>query len=269
MRFLIVLVLFVACAMPAAAATELCAAEPSSVVKVSDTVYGYVLAGLAPRTVTGHLGIYTGSTSGYLAPFASVELKRTEHQTYRPDGQPYLKYVDYESAPLYFTLPKADAAQDVWVDDVEFAGHAHARCQVSPYDLENPPTILGLKDAGAATPEQIRNGSLRNASLAFAREMPSAAGCAKRYVPPTMTQGPHVEYPDAMASSYNGPVNVVSKILLDKNGNIIDAWLFGASGFAPFDEPGLRAAEQAKYQPAQFLCKPVPSLYIFVQEFSM
>ncbi|MBC5816006.1 MAG: hypothetical protein GIW97_05640 [Candidatus Eremiobacteraeota bacterium] len=267
MRFLIVVGLFLACVAPAAAATEICGAEPSNVVKVSDTLYGYVLAGLAPRVVTGHLGVYTGTTAGYLTPFENVELKRTLHQTYTHSGQEYLKYVDYESAPQYFTLPKAETVQDAWVDDVDFAGHAHAGCQISPYDVEAERN--GLKETGAATNDQIIASAPRSGPVAFERDMPGPGTCGKRYVPATLVQAAHVEYPPAMASSYNGPVSVVSKVLLDKDSNIIDAWLFGGSGFAPFDTPGLRAAAQAKYRTAQFLCKPVPSLYYFIQSFAM
>jgi len=266
-RFLIVLGFFLACVAPAAAATEICGAEPFNIVKVADTVYGYVLAGLAPRTVTGHLGIYIGTTAGYLAPFDNVELKRTIHQTYTRSGQEYLKFVDYESAPQYFTLPKAETVQDAWVDDVGFSGHAHAGCQISPYDVEAERN--GLKETGAATNDQIIASAPKSTPVAFEREMPGAGTCAKRYESATLLQAAHVEYPQAMASSYNGPVNVVSKVLLDKDSNIIDTWLFGASGFASFDNPGLRAAAQAKYRTAQFLCKPVPALYYFVQAFVM
>ncbi|MFN2529406.1 MAG: hypothetical protein ABR584_11905 [Candidatus Baltobacteraceae bacterium] len=258
---------FLACAAPAAAATEICGAEPSNLVQVSDTVYGYVLAGLAPGTVTGHLGIYSGTTTGDLAPFEKVELKRTIHQTYTQAGHEYLKYVDYESAPQYFTLPKAQTVQDAWVDDVDFAGHEHAGCQVSPYDVEAEGN--GLKDTGAATNDQIIASAPKSAPAAFQRDMPDRGTCGKRYVPATLLQAARVEYPMAMASSYNGPVSVVSKVLLDKESNIADAWIFGGSGFALFDNPGLRAATQSKYRTAQFLCKPVPSLYYFVQSFAM
>ena len=252
---------------PGYASTELCGAEPQTLLRISPTTYGYVLSGLAPRMVTGHLGIYSGSTSGFLVAFSNVALTRTEHQIFRKDGQPYMKYVDYESRPLFFELPSAQTVTDVWVDDVDFTDHPHAGCLISPLDVDN---VSGdFTDKGGPSPDDIRKAVPQTFPVALPREMPSAGTCGKRYVPVSISAAPRVSYPQGLVDSYTGPVNVVSKVLVDKDGSVIDAWLFGGSGTGAFDRPGVRAASEAKYAPAQFLCKPIPALILYIQAFNL
>lgn len=256
----------------AQAATEVCGAEPRMVVPISDNTYGYVLTGEAARTVTGHLDIYTGSTDGYQIPFQDVKLVRTEHQFYRPDGAPYLKYVDYESPPLFFQLPKAAPVLDVWVDDSGFEGHPHAGCEISPFDLEYAKTdfLNAVKQTGGVTEADVRAAAPAVAPAVLPRGMPgSEAKCGRRFVPSRVNQAYYVPYPEEMRTSYEGPIDILTKVLVDSDGSVIDAWIFGGSPFAPFNRAGLRAAEKSTYLPAEFLCHKVPYLNIFLNKFVM
>lgn len=281
-RLLLVPFFVLASAGCAGAATELCGAEPRMVVALHqpaadtstvfpDTAYGYVLSGEAPRTVTGHLDIYTGSQAGYQIPFQDVRLERTEHQFYRPDGAPYLKYVDYESAPLYFQLPKAQAVHDVWVDDSGFEGHPHQGCEISPFDLEyeQHSFFSASKQSGGLTAADVRKGAPTVLPAVLPREMPGSDTCGRHFMPSRVTQPFYVEYPESMRTSYEGPVDILTKVLVDENGAVIDAWLFGGSPFSAFNNAGLRAAEKSTYAPAEFLCKKVPYLNVFLNKFDM
>ena len=281
-RFAVILagLVLLGCAR-AAAQTELCGAEPRNIVALhqpaadthalfADTAYGYVLRGGARRTVSGHLNIYTGTDNGYRVGFTNVPLTRTEHQVYRKDNAPYLKYIDYESAPLYFGLPKNETVEDVWVDDSAFEGHPSSPCQISPFDLESHDTTLfGLRDDAGVPAAQIRAAAPAVLPTAAPIAMPEVGACGKRYTPPVVEHYVRAEYPEALRFSYNGPVNVISKVLIDQRGSVVDTWLFGSSGLVPFDKEGLRVAGQATYRPAQFLCDAVPAVYIFVQAFDL
>ena len=265
----------------AKAATELCGAEPRMVVPLhqpasdasaafTDTAYGYVLTGEAARTVTGHLDIYTGSQAGYQVPFFDVALKRTEHQLYRKDGKPYLKYVAYESAPLYFELPKPEVVQDVWVDDSKFEGHDQQACQISPFDLEyEKASFFNNNQTGGLSAQDIRNAAPPKLPQVLPRGMPGSDKCGRRFVPSKVDKAFYVPYPSDMQLSYQGPVDILTKVLVDENGSVVDAWLFGGSGFGSFDREGLRAASKSTYTSAEFLCKKVPFLNIFLNKFDM
>jgi len=266
------LLLSLLCPARAFAATDVCAAEPALLVPLhrtaSDDAYGYVLHASAPRTVSGHLEIYAGSTTGYEVAFQNVELHRAVHQLYRSDSAPFLRYVDYESAPLYFSLPLKAAISDVWVGHAKFEKSPDVECPASPYDLAEARQSLveTLRNEGGANPSAIRGGAPPALPAASAVPMPER-GCGAAYTPPALAQAQPASYPQNLNYSSNGPIDVISKVLVGPDRQVRDAWLFGGSGYVAFDAEGLRAAAHSKYRSATFLCQHVPSVFIYVQRF--
>ncbi len=75
------------------------------------------------------------------------------------------------------------------------------------------------------------------------------------------------DFPES-AMGAGGPYSVTIRVVLDRNGNVINTRIFKSSGRADLDAATIAAAHKSTYAPRIVGCKPVAGAYVFRADFS-
>lgn len=252
-----------------AAPLELCPAQAKSAVPVhhvrdnvegvKDTAFGLQLFGLSRRSVSGTLTVLSAGKL-YSVPFSNAALTPVTHHAMRGNTQVY-EYGDFESPPVFFSLPAESAVDAVWVSSVAADAGAQLTCPPLPAAAKESKDPLPLHYTGGLTVDEFLALAPASAPPAtFISDAP-VQGCDHVFAYAKGVDLATPVYPDtARDQGFLGAVMLI-RIVLDDRGSVRDASMLAPSGNAMVDQSALRAARISTYAPTQLMCKPVPGVY--------
>lgn len=261
---LIVGVAFAAMAFTCGRADALAEFCPATVLpqfdRVAPATYEFHLAAMSSRTVTGFVRLQT-SKGWYNAVFQNVKLQQ-QPQRYLHDGNAMVLN-DYISDPQYVQLPADAPIIYGYVSQASATGD----------------TLLGWDQEGtvtcAPTGKQAKNAPKHSFDLsppktaplqAHPIDSPFAAACKKPFTPIVITHLQPVEIPALLSSMTYSALPTGESIVavaLDRDGKVLDTWLWASSGVDAYDKTTLKAARETTYEPPHAFCETIPSYYLF------
>jgi hypothetical protein len=251
----------------AQAAAEFCPAtlvgEPA---QIDATSYRFKLGAISPRTVSGVIRVQT--TKGWYAiSFSDVVLKQLT-QDYSDQGATF-SHEDYLSndiivkfppaaTPLYSYVVQAEAKGDTFLNWDRFGTVACSPTPFSPKDKRNAarPMPPLSKDPIVLTPTSVPT--------------PVLATCAEPFKDVvTIKPGPF-HYPailgrDDPSARPTGVTVVV--VAVDRDGSVVDAWVWEPIGTPMLDQAVVNEARKATYAPGKAFCENVPGYFVLRSTF--
>jgi TonB family protein len=268
---------------PASAMIEFCPARlsyarvgPESAKDQPSSLYGANLSALGPRTVTSATLAFDTSAGWFTFDAPAMTLvEKARHYT-----NPTVSFIrrDYVSPRFYVRFPTDVTIAHAWVysasakDDGAFGWQAQGtvRCDppaaASPEQAKRFPKNVhpfytladadkdGLSDEPTST-SLILAAAPSKALENFACTEPFREATVKTQVVP--------QYPDIMRGRVGMDATVSVEVALNGDGSLADAWVWGPSGFQPFDDAALLAAKASTYEGGRAYCAAVPGSYFF------
>jgi TonB family protein len=232
-----------------------------------DTAFGYQLRAEVPRTISGVVYVYAGDAV-YQVGFNDVQLKLRKKQKSDPRIAPYaIDYVEAQSDPLYFRFDSPKRVYAVWVASAG-AGGVQTDCPTMPVTAGSYDEYMWDPEDGAKVPEDyVRSQAPADPPKAVFNHHVDVRSCSLLF---KVAQAPNPVSPAfPKGTIISEEHTALVKVLLDASGKVADAWIFGSSGAKPLDDAALVAARATTYVPGQFLCAPVPGVYMFRADFRL
>lgn len=239
-------------------------------------LYGFNLSALGPRTITAATLAFDTSGGWYTLSVPPVALGEKDRH-YSGAGVRFVRR-DYVSAKLYVRFPQAVNIDRAWVftanaqNDGPFGWQAQGNVACDPPGAPSPAqaTRFPKRPAPFYTLAQADTDGLTEVPvsssviLAAARSKPlENSTCADAFREATVKTQAVPQYPDVMRGQVSMPATVSVEVAIKSDGSLADAWVWGPSGFAAFDDAALRAAKLSTYQGARSYCRAVPGAYFF------
>lgn len=273
---------FLALHRPASALAEFCPATlnyarvgPDSAKDEPGDLFGFNLSALGTRTISSATLAFDTSAGWYTldVPAATLSVKERHYTS------PWVAFVrhDYVSPTFYVRFPKQVVVQHAWLyqasaqDDGPFGWQIQGlvSCPPPPDAAPNQADRL-LKPRDLYTLAAADNDRLSDQPTAKSLvlgALPSkpleTTACAEPFRNATVKSFLVPRYPDIMRDRGNGENTTAIEVAIAPDGTLRDAWVYGPSGFRPFDDEALRAAKGSSYLPAMAYCQPVPGRYLF------
>ena len=274
---------FALCAAQARAATELCPAEVTKLRPIGASLgmpaaaYAYDFTALTPRSVDATIvadtndGWYSWSVTGVSVPLAHHVVSYGKALSFAYDMA--------ESAPLAVAFPSPVMVRHAWVTTAKTSGESalgwdakgQVSCDVPAFrtasDAIEPTPPPNVPPSAAATPSPLPSPLTAPARAAHAPAPFDSTLCAQPFGLARPVQAAMLEEPNA-SFSRSTPGSAEIAVAIDKDGNLLDAWVLGSSGNFSFDRAALRAAKASTYSGAMSYCMAVKSLNIFRAQFT-
>lgn len=228
--------------------------------RVATATYEFRLAAMSSRTVTGFVRIQTPQ-GWFNAPFEKVQL-RLQPQQYMHDGNP-LVLNDYLSGPMYVRLPVDAPITYGYVSQASASGDT-----LLDWDKEGTVTCAPPTKQSQNAPKHAFSASppIGTPLQAHPIDPPFTASCKTPFTPTLITHIPSIHTPALLASmTYSalpGGESIVA-VALDRDGKVLDAWLWASSNVDAYDKTALKAARETTYVAPLAFCKSVPSYFLF------
>jgi hypothetical protein len=274
------------CRAPATAATEFCPARLIHIgTKSSDraaaTQY-YQLEAFTGRVVEGT--IIADTDAGWFTwTQQPVRLTRTTYTSVsvgrREFDPPSMKvsFHEADSAELTVVFPRPVAVRHAWMTtarthgDQIFNWDAQGMVTCEPPDFARPKyPILGTTtttrtpQAGDETPAPAPQPAV---AVASTPPFP-AANCAQPFVSAAVTDIPQLDFPEILQGQVIGDAATsLVAVAVDSHGKLIDAWIWGTSGYPAMDDEAIRTARRSTYIGATSYCRPANGTYLFQADF--
>lgn len=236
------------------------------------TLYGFELSALGPRSVTQAELAFDTTGGWYTVDVPAVTLVTKE----RHYSNPLVSFVrrDYVSPVLYVRFPQAVTINHAWVyraavqNDAPFGWQTQGTVSCDPPPAPSPQqaksaarevSFYHLADADvdplSAPPTPTSLVITAKASQALEQ-----TNCSEPFRQATVKNQVTPQYPDIMTT---GKAVTSVEVAINAGGSLADAWVWGPSGFKPFDDAGTRAASASSYIGARSYCRDVPGRYFF------
>lgn len=259
--------LFCAAEARAQAAAEFCpttlVGEPAL---VDATSYRFKLGAIGPRTVSGVIRVQT--TKGWFAVLFNDVALTLLKQDYSDQGATF-SHEDYLSNDLIVKFPPAASVLYSYVVQAEAKGDAllnwdrygTVACSPTPFspkDKRNParpmPPLSKDPIVLAATPVPT----------------PVLPACAEPFNDVVTIKAGPFHYPailgrDDPSARPTGTTVVV--VAVDRDGSVVDAWVWEAIGTPMLDQAVVDEARKAKYAPGKAFCENVPGYFVLRSTF--
>jgi hypothetical protein len=253
------MLIFIAVSAQAASADSMPSASPSPSPPPGLNPFCDVTLAAAPWDANANLPTSTGASDAlrlYLyaqrgssleadVTFVSAESVYGVHiQKLNLSGEPYKRWAE----PVLVTLPQSTAILYAYVSSYVIDGGQQMSC----------PIVVRAVGVWELTGPTHFEPTDRVASATLLRALPSLP-CGKLYENARYLGGGKV----SVASYITQPVDVPVDIYLDSKGNLVQATLSSPTGIEDIDNAAVGSAELARFAPAQFLCQPVVSHYLY------
>lgn len=252
----------------ARAAAEFCPATiAGTFTKVDAASYRFRLAAISERTVSGFIRVQT-KNGWFNAPFSNVALESSRKQ-YDDEGMTF-SHDDFVSPDI---VVRFSAAQDVvygYVSQAQTKGET-----LLDWDKEGMVTCLPTPRDPKATPPPkpaplpplAKDAVTLNAKPIDA---PFTATCADAFAPVAVAQLATFHLPTLFAhdNSQEVPQGTTAVVVaVERDGSVVDAWLWETSGTPILDNAALEQAKKSTYTPGRAFCRNVPGYYLRRTEF--
>lgn len=252
---------------PARAAAEFCpAAIVGGVVKVDASSYRLRLGAISQRNISGFLRLQTDK-GWYTTPFPAVALKPMSAQ-HNDQGFAF-SYQDYLSGDILVKFPAAVAVQYAYVSQAQTKGET-----LLDWDKEGSVTCLPTPAAAKSTPSPVRPlPPLSKEPVTIdARPIdpPFDAKCSDPFADVRLSKAGPLHVPSLFAHDNftqvpEGTAGVV--IAVERDGSVVDAWLWESSGTPLLDQAALDQAHKSTFLPGRAFCRNVPGYFLLRSEF--
>jgi Gram-negative bacterial TonB protein C-terminal len=277
--------LVTACRVSATAATEFCPARLVDIgTKSSDRGAArqhYQLEAFSGRVVEGT--IVADTDAGWFTwTQQPVQLTRTTYTSlsvghgFDPSWMK-VTFHEADSPELTVVFPKPVTVRHAWMTKVRTQGDRIFNWDAQGTVTCEPPDFAPSKflNAGTATitrtpqPGDEAPAQPPPPANAVASAAPfTIASCAQPFVVAAVPGAMQPQFP-AMLSDQGVSGTAVSLIAVavDSHGKLIDAWIWGTSGYPAMDDEAIKAARHSSYTGAISYCRPVGGTYLFQAEF--
>ena len=251
----------------AQAAAEFCpttlVGEPA---QIDSTSYRFKLGAISPRAVSGVIRVQT--TKGWYAiSFSDVALKLLT-QDYNDQGATF-SHEDYLSNDIIAKFPPAASLLYSYVVQAEAKGdtllnwdrYGMVACSPTPFSPKDK------RNAARPMPPLSKDPIVLAANPVPA---PILATCAEPFSDVvTLKPGPF-HYPailgrDDPSARPTGVTVVV--VAVDRDGSVVDAWVWEPIGTPMLDQAVVNEARKATYKPGKAFCENVPGYFLLRSTF--
>lgn len=252
----------------AEAAAEFCPATLVSDPVMVDGNFGrFRLGAISPRTVSGVVRLQTAK-GWYAAPFESVPFKALQ-QDYNDQGMTF-SHEDFLSDDIMVKLPTRDPVLYAYVAQARATGDALMNWDRYG-DVGCSPTPFSPKDKRNATRPMPPLSKTPIALTAKAIDAPFTAACAEPFADVTVTKRGPFHYPGILGrddpSARPTGVTVVV-VAVDRDGSVVDVWVWEPIGTPMLDQAVVDEARKAKYAPGKAFCENVPGYFVLRSVFT-
>jgi hypothetical protein len=226
-----------------------------------DTEFGFQLTGNQPQVARVTVNALAGSQ------IYQVHYRNVAFATRVSTGE-------NSSDPLYFSLASAAPVTAIWIDRMQIATDApEIACVPAPDErlvggrqsgyFGRPQVVAAIRSsapvAGAPPAVPVGQADLGSCGVEY-----SNAYATHVVVPAWPMRSANFDY---VASFGPPPWTVLVRIDLDGAGKVASESVEKSLN-PSFDRAAMLAAKESTYEPARFLCIPIPASYIFHSEFS-
>jgi TonB family protein len=252
--------LWLAAAGRAQALTEFC---PATLVATSpygaSSTLTYALRAATPRTIVKASLIADTDRGWFRWDVSGVPLIAATDETQRHHQEEHVARSD----ELDVTFPASVFVRHAWVVRAKTAGEKNlgwdaqgdVACEVPAFD-----------DRGGAAPPGPSTPSVRQSAMpparAYAVEQPFRIDCAQPFVAARVTHSVEPSYPGAAPKNV-GENEVTVEVAVDERNELVDAWIYEASGYAALDNSALAGARASSYAAPVSYCQTVGGFYFF------
>lgn len=236
------------------------------------SLYGFELSALGVRTITQATLAFDTTGGWYTLDVPAVTLVAKE----RHYSNPLVSFVrrDYVSPVLYVRFPQAVTINHAWVysvaaqHDAPFGWQARGTVTCDPpaapsaqqaQSYNKPEAFYHLAEADADPLSQPPGAT---SLILSAKTSPplEQSNCPEPFREATVKTQVTPQYPDIMTT---GKATTSVEVAINAGGSLADAWVWGPSGFKPFDDASTLAATKSSYTGARSYCRDVPGRYFF------
>ncbi|HET6894363.1 MAG TPA: hypothetical protein VFH72_03175 [Candidatus Baltobacteraceae bacterium] len=248
------------------------------------SLYGFELAAMGPRTITAATLAFDTDKGWFTVDVPAVTLVEKDRHYTGPSSTFTLQ--DYVSPIFYVRFPHAASVTHGWVHtaatqgDTQFGWDKQGTVQCDP--VRQQPHVIATaafnhapsktSDGGKnslytldARDQDALSAVPRPTSLILTAEPASPladASCTEAFQSAFVSAAARPAYPQLM-SGFPAEATTTVELAIDAGGNLADAWVWGPTGQAPFDQAALQAAEHSGYTGGQAYCKPAAGYYFF------
>ncbi len=252
----------------AQAAAEFCPATlVSDPVMVDGNLARLRLGAISPRTVSGVVRLQTAK-GWYAASFDNVPFKSLQ-QNYNDQGMTF-SHEDFLSDDIMVKLPTRDQVLYAYVAQARATGDALMNWDRYG-DVACSPTPFSPSDKrNAARPMPVLSKT-PIALTAKAIDAPFSGTCAEPFADVQVTKPGPFHYPgilgrDDPTARPTGVTVVV--VAVDRDGSVVDAWVWEPIGTPMLDQSVVDEARKAKYSPGKAFCENVPGYFVLRSVFT-
>lgn len=238
----------------------------------SAPLYAFELQALGARTIT-NATLAFDTTGGWFTVSVPATTLTVKERHYTGPSSTFVRR-DYVSQMMYARFPDAVSIRHAWVyvamasGDGAFGWQAKGAVQCDPPPAPSPhqPAKRNFHAVYRLDPKDQDLAVMPSAtSLVLAANTSKAlenTDCAEPFRNATTKSQAQPRYPLAMRG-FSGRATTTVEVAINSDGVLEDAWVWGPSGFSPFDDAALSAAQNTTYTGARAYCRPVPGSYFF------
>ena len=268
---------FVLLHRPANAMFEFCPAT-LKYGQVNASLYGFELTALGSRTISSATLAFDTSAGWYTVDVSMLNIVEKDRHYTGPSGSFVRR--DYVSPIMYARFPKPLTVSHAWVfsatatSDGDFGWDKQGDVRCDPLGEPRVIGVMRIKDGPSALghdlyhldgkdKDALSNQPSEKSIVLVAQhakiplEDPS---CLNAFDYALVLHTPTPDFPDGLRG-YSGTATV--QVALDGSGKLIDAWIWGPSGFPAFDAEAMRLARGTTYSAGSAYCKAAPGNYLF------
>ncbi len=252
----------------AQAAAEFCPATlVTDPVMVDGNFARLRLGAISPRTVSGVVRLQTAK-GWYASSFENVAFKALE-QNYNDQGMTF-SHEDYLSDDIMVKMPARDPVLYAYVAQARATGDTFMNWDRYG-DVACSPTPFAPSDKrNAARPMPVLSKT-PIALTAKSIDAPFTATCAEPFADVQVTKPGAFHYPgilgrDDPTARPTGVTVVV--VAVDRDGSVVDAWVWEPIGTPMLDQSVVDEARKAKYAPGKAFCQNVPGYFVLRSVFT-
>ena len=235
-------------------------------------LYGFDLSAMGPRILQkATLALDTGA--GWFAVTVPLTTIAEKDRHYSGPSATFV-HKDWVSPTMYVRFPSAVTIAHSWVYDAKvradgpYGWEAKGDFQCRPNPARSPaqklpdfqnPIVLDPKDE-----DRLSSPPPSGATILDGAPSPAlgSTSCAEPFREATVIQQMQPLFPVGMMSFDVEGVSTI-EVALDADGSLVDAWVWGPSGYPAYDASALAAATSSKYKNGRAYCQDVPSRYLF------
>jgi hypothetical protein len=233
-------------------------------------LYGFEIIAEGPRTVKTVVALDTNA--GWFTVDVPSAALREKNRRYKGPSADFIRR-DWVSDVMYVRFARPVVVAHSWVavakssgDTMGWAEKGNVACP--PYAAGNPSIKLPPANPALAfvTNDEDHVDAPPSGNALILPAVTSAAleksDCSDPFENATITRQVSPDYPEVMRPTGVTATTAI-EVAINPDGSLADAWIWGPSGYRPFDESSLAAARLSIYKAGRAYCQPAPGFYFF------